>query len=183
MDLSFVMHRAPILIGDYQFHDSLKKEVLSLLESSYFISKDNTNVKATRTDWNWNPDNIKLRNLKSYIREEIERVFEPGKIFGQRMHLVSHNLWANIYEKGDYAQPHDHKPNDFSFSYFVKTKWYHPPLVFGHSGRRIRPKEGTYVIFPSYLAHHVPKNRYNNTRVTLSGNFIVDSSKLLEGVV
>ena len=96
MDLSFVMHRAPILIGDYQFHDSLKKEVLSLLESSYFISKDNTNVKATRTDWNWNPDNIKIRNLKSYIREEIERVFAPGKIFGKRMHLVPHNFWANI---------------------------------------------------------------------------------------
>jgi hypothetical protein len=68
----------------------------------------------------------------------------------------------------------DHKPHDFSFAYFVKAKWYYSPLVFTDSGKRIRPKEGRYVIFPAYLKHHVPKHRYNDTRITLSGNLSIE---------
>ena len=59
---------------------------------------------------------------------------------------------------------------DYSFAYFVKAKWYHAPFILSDSGKMIRPKEGKYVIFPSYLMHHVPKHRYNDTRITLSGN-------------
>ena len=84
------------------------------------------------------------------------------------------SFWANVYEKGDYAQSHCHKPNDFSFAYFVKSKWYYPPLVFTDSGKRIRSKEGRFVAFPSYLKHHVPKHRYNDTRITLSGNLLIN---------
>ena len=38
---------------------------------------------------------------------------------------------------------------------------------------KIRPKEGRYLIFPAHLKHHVPKHRYKDTRITLSGNFSV----------
>ena len=94
------------------------------------------------------------------------------------MRIQCLNFWANVYEKGDYAESHDHKPHDFSFAYFLKSKWYDSPLVFTESGKRIRPKEGKYVIFPSYLLHHVPKNRYNHQRITLSGNLLIDRSTL-----
>ena len=43
-------------------------------------------------------------------------------------------------------------------------------MVFTHSKRKIRPKEGTYVIFPSHLMHHVPPNKSKEMRMTLSGN-------------
>ena len=56
---------------------------------------------------------------------------------------------------------------------FLKAKWYYSPLVFTESGKRIRPKEGRFVAFPAYLKHHVPKHRYKDTRITLSGNFSV----------
>ena len=88
--------------------------------------------------------------------------------------LECKNFWANVYKKGDYAQSHCHKPAAFSFAYFVKSKWYDSPLVFTESGKRIRPKEGTFVAFPAYLLHHVPKHRYNDTRITLSGNFYIN---------
>ena len=86
---------------------------------------------------------------------------------------IVHN---HLYYKGDYAIPHCHRPNDFSFAYFVKAKWYDSPLIFVDSGKRIRPKEGRYVIFPAYLKHHVPKHRYNDTRITLSGNLTINRS-------
>ena len=175
MEVISVKHNADIIKGEYQFADKVKKEVLSLLKVCNPIPQDNSNVKASiHTEWNWEPDNITFRNLKAYIREEIEKKYKPGAMSGGGRPLLKiGNFWANVYEKGDYAQSHEHKPYDFSFAYFVKSKWYYPPLVFTDSGKRIRPKEGTFVAFPAYLMHHVPKHRYNDTRITLSGNLYI----------
>ena len=130
---------------------------------------------SVHTEWDWEPDNITFRNLKGFVREEIERYYKPGSMStGERGFLECVGFWANVYEKGDYAQSHCHKPNDFSFAYFVKSKWYHAPLIFTDSGKRIRPKEGMFVAFPSYLMHHVPKHRYGDSRVTLSCNLAIN---------
>ena len=171
-----VTHNAEVLVGDYQFADKVKEQVLSCLNRCNPIPQDNSNVKASiHTEWEWEPDNITFRNLKGFVREEIERYWRPGSTSGGgRDRLKCGNFWANVYEKGDYAQPHDHKPSHFSFAYFVKAKWYHPSLVFTDSGKKVRPKEGRFVAFPSYLIHHVPKHRYNDTRITLSGNFRIN---------
>ena len=175
MEVISVKHKADIIKGEYQFADKVKKEVLSLLKVCNPIPQDNSNVKASiHTEWDWEPDNITFRNLKSYIREEIEKHWQPGWTWSGRDMLKVKNFWANVYEKGDYAQSHCHKPHDFSFAYFVKSKWYYPPLVFTDSGKRIRPKEGTFVAFPAYLMHHVPKHRYKDTRITLSGNLTIN---------
>ena len=175
MKVISVKHKADIIKGEYQFADKVKSEVLSLLKVCNHIPQDNSNVKASiHTEWDWELDNITFRNLKAYIREEIEKYYKPGGTSsGTREYLIDKNFWANVYEKGDYAQSHCHKPYDFSFAYFVKSNWYDSPLVFSDSGKRIRPKEGTFVAFPAYLMHHVPQHRYNDTRITLSGNFTI----------
>ena len=166
-------HYADVLVGDYQFADRVKEEVFSCLKTCNPISQDDSNVKASlHTEWDWEPDNITFRNLKGFIREETERFFNPGvRSGGKRSWLTISAFWANVYKKGDYAQSHCHKPHSFSFVYFVKAKWYDSPLIFTDSGNKIRPKAGRYVIFPGYLMHHVPKHRYNDERITLSGNF------------
>ena len=173
-----VKHYASILIGEYQFADRVKEQVFSSLKTCNPISQNNSNVKASiHTEWDWEPHNITFRNLKAFIREEIERYFKPGFMSGGGRDMVKvKNFWGNVYEKGDYAQSHCHKPNDFSFAYFVKSKWYYSPLVFSDSGKRVRPKEGRFVAFPAYLLHHVPKHRYNDTRITLSGNLVINRS-------
>ena len=172
MEVISVKHKASIIKGEYQFADKVKSEVLSLLKVCNPIPQNNSNVKASiHTEWDWEPDNITFRNLKSYIIEEIEKHFKPGaRSGGARGYLREGRFWANVYKKGDYAQSHCHKPVAFSFAYFVKSKWYDSPLVFTDSGKRIRPKEGTFVAFPGYIMHHVPKHRYNDTRITISGN-------------
>ena len=171
-----VKHYAKILVGEYQFADKVKEQVLSCLKICNPIPQEESNVKASiHTEWDWEPENITLRNLKAFIREEIERHFTPGSMMGGgRPRLICKNFWANVYERGDHAQSHCHKPYDFSFAYFVKSKWYYPSLVFTDSGKMIRPKEGTFVAFPAYLMHHVPKHRFNDTRITLSGNFEIN---------
>ena len=176
MEVISVKHKADIIKGEYQFADKVKRQVLSLLKICNPIPQDNSNVKASiHTEWDWEPDNITFRNLKEYIREEIEKHYKPGAMSGGGRNLLKcGNFWANVYKKGDYAQSHSHKPNDFSFAYFVKSKWYHSPLILTDSGKRIRPKEGTFVAFPAYLMHHVTKHRFNDTRITLSGNLVLN---------
>ena len=46
MKVSFVNHNAPIVVGDYQFADRVKEQVLSSLKTCNPISQDNSNVKA-----------------------------------------------------------------------------------------------------------------------------------------
>ena len=169
-----VSQSSEILIGDYLFQRQLKEEVLALLAVSNPISKERTNVKAFHTDWNWEPDNLRIKNFKSFILAEIERHFQPGSMKdSSRDPLIMKNFWANVYYKGDYADSHGHKPYHYSFAYFLKCENYHSPLVFSESGKKVRPKEGRFVVFPAYLKHHVPKQQYDDTRITLSGNSYV----------
>ena len=168
-----VKHNAEIIVGDYQFVESLNQEVLHQLKFARDIGR--TNVKAFRTDWNWLPDTQKVKNFKSFIISEIEKKFSFRKrSSGDRTVGEILDFWANVYRKDDFAKSHDHKLATYSFSYFVKAKWYDSPLIFNDSGEKIRPKEGRYVIFPSYLMHSVPKHRYNHERVTLSGNYFLN---------
>ena len=169
-----VSQSSEILIGDYLFQRQLKEEVLALLAVSNPISKERTNVKAFHTDWNWEPDNLRIKNFKSFILAEIERHFQPGSMKdSSRAPLIMKNFWANVYYKGDYADSHGHNPYHYSFAYFLKCENYHSPLVFSESGKKVRPKEGRFVVFPAYLKHHVPKQQHDDTRITLSGNSYV----------
>ena len=173
MVVSVVKHNALISMGDYPFADSVKKEFLFLFKNGVkHIAKDKTNVSSyIHTSFYWEENNIVFRNLKSYIQNEIEKVYKPcHNSNGSRRRIKCKNFWGMAYKKGDYARKHNHY-GDFSFLYFVKGKWFHSPLVFSDTGKRIRPKEGRYVIFPAYMYHHVPTHRYNDTRMTISGNF------------
>jgi len=163
-----VKNECEIIIGEYPFHKKLKDEVVSLLEDYPDQQGRRTNVKATMTEWNWGKDIKRVERLKSIILEKAYSTV-VGPYFPYRLSIS--DFWANIYRKGDFTTSHDHIGRDFlSFAYFLKTEWYHPSFVFTWSGKKLRPKEGTFIIFPSHLKHHVPENKYEETRITLSGN-------------
>ena len=172
MKIETVKNDSKILIGEYPFHDKLREELLPLLES-FRGGIGPTNVEATHTEWDWMPNNPKVQMLKKYLcNEAYNNLFPPGLVNQDiKYQIICYNFWGNIYRKGDYARSHHHLPAAFySFAYFLKSEWYHPPLILNDSGKRIRPKEGRYIIFPAYLIHSVPKHRFNKTRITISGN-------------
>ena len=176
-----IKSKSNIFIGDYPFHEELKEEMVSLLEDYPDCQNNETNVKGTMTEWSmdmlyssWN--NVhKLDRLKDTILKESYR-FYGSNHYPENLKFTS--FWGNIYRKGDYTTSHDHLFTHLGCVYFLKSEWYYSPLVFSDYGQRIRPKEGRYVIFPSHLFHHVPKHRFKETRITLSGNIFDDSGKL-----
>ena len=174
----------PIIVNEYPFHKQLKEELVPLLENHPDELGKTSNVKATMTNYFWGVDSKskKLQRFKECILDEtrthkiyatMSQVLDTphGKVLPS---LFVKNFWANIYYKGDYTISHNHQDftMGFSFAYFLKSEWYHPPFVFTHSGKKIKSKEGTYVIFPNHINHHVPKNRFKETRITLSGNIL-----------
>ena len=168
-----------IFIGEYPFHKQLKDELVPLLEKYDDRQNRKTNVKATMTEWNWDPKNDRLKRLKNNIIEFANYNCYYYNSDGKSITYFMKSFWGNIYRKGDCARPHMHKPEVLSCVYFLKTKWYHSPLVFTDSEKKLRhkkisPKEGTFVIFPSHLFHLVPEHRYRETRITLSGNMRIN---------
>ena len=164
-----------IFIGEYPFHKQLRDELVPLLEKYPDKQGRRTNVIATMTEWDWNLENDRLKRLKNNIVEFANYNCSFGKgvyrDFGyEKERYFMKTFWGNIYRKGNYTRLHDHRPNNLSCVYFLKSKWYHSPLVFSQSGKKIRPKEGNFVIFPSHLEHLVPIHRYHDTRITFSGN-------------
>ena len=171
-----VKSTSDVLVSDYPFHDSLKDELVSVLENYEDQQNRTSNVKATMTGWNITSPQIE--RLKKYVSNEIDKSL-PYCIkmvnAGQpALKLIWKDFWGNVYHKGDYAKVHNHSPAMCSFVYFLKTKWYNSPLIFKEFGERVRPKEGKFVVFPGHIRHHVPKHRYNETRMTLSGNLFYD---------
>ena len=157
-----------IITGEYPFHKQLKEELVPLLENYTDQHGRRTNVKATMTEWDWGNNIERVLRLKNFIIETSGGIGINKNLFQE---LKVRHFWANIYHHYDYTISHDHVGVDIlSFTYFLKTEWYHPPFVFTWSGKKIKPKEGTFIIFPSHLKHHVPENKSEETRITLSGN-------------
>ena len=165
-----------VYIGEYPFHKQLKDELVPLLENHPDEIDRKTNVKATMTEYDWNLKSDRLERLKNILLENAFSNCNFKWSDGIDAQYFMKHFWANIYRKGDYTREHHHRPHIFSFVYFLKSKWYHSPLVFSDSGKKIRPTEGTFVIFPSHLNHLVPKHRYRDTRITLSGNILIKKS-------
>jgi len=163
-----IKSKSDVLIGDYPFHDKLRDRLVSVLENYPDRQNRASNVKATMTEWNVTTPQIE--RLKKYVVNEIYKFFPESAIGHKNDKLGWKDFWGNVYRKGEDTISHDHKPSIFSFVYFLKTKWYDSSLVFTDFGERIRPKEGRYVVFPGHILHHVRKHRYNETRITLSGN-------------
>ena len=171
--MNSIKNDAPIIIGHYPFHERLVDELVPLLENYEDKQNRYSNVKATMTEWNITTPRIKLLQ-KFVINEIVSKI--PGKMVADTtpFTLIFRDFWANVYRKGDYALPHNHLPAIWSFVYFLKSKWFYSPLIFDNYGQKIKPKNGRFVVFPSLLIHSVPKHRYGESRMTLSGNVYYD---------
>ena len=170
-----IKHNANITVEDYPFHKMLADELVPLLENYEDKQNRTSNVKATMTDWYITTPQIE--RLRKFILNEITSKIDASiKMIGDIKPFIPRfrDIWANVYRKGDYAVSHRHQPAVYSFVYFLKSRWFYSPLVFDDYGQKIRPRNGRYIIFPSYLRHSVPKHRYVDSRMTLSGNVYYD---------
>ena len=104
------------------------------------------------------------------------------------------NMWANINYPGCFNRPHLHPNSLFSGVYWVKTPVKSGNLMLYDPRPRVQmampsrkkgklspelwrevhyePVAGRCIMFPSWLWHEVKPNKSNDTRISVSFNFL-----------
>ena len=167
----------------------LEKQILKWnKEDPKGVSKTNAGGWHSTTDMNkkqeYNPLSKELFAMQDeiYIKEYLTQ--KP----------VLGNMWANINYPGGFNRPHLHPNSLFSGVYWIKAPEnsgnlmiYEPrPGVYTTMPNRkegklpselwrevhYKPKAGVAVMFPSWLWHEVKPNESNDTRISVSFNFL-----------
>ncbi len=168
--------------------NQLAQNIIQWSKEDPGVAKTNRNAWHSTTDMQNRPE---YKPLIDELFKMVNQVFEEE--FLTRGAALG-NMWANINPPGGYNQPHVHPNAVFSGVYYVKA----PP----NSGRlvcqdprpgiqtcmpdrkkeqvpkhlwrdvRIEPKENRAIMFNSWLWHSVEPNMSNETRISVSYNFI-----------
>ena len=154
------------------------------------LKKTNVNGWHSQTDMHKKPE---YKPLVNELFKMIHQVFKEEWLDKQP---VLGNMWANINYSGGYNKPHVHPNALFSGVYYVKTPKNCGQLVCNdprpgiqtcmpsriseptpkHLWREVhlQPQENRAIIFPAWLWHCVQPNESNDSRISISFNFIQD---------
>ena len=166
----------------------LEPKIIQWSQQNKGVAKTNAGGWHSTTDMNtkkeYNPLTIELFNMQEEIFKKENLSRKP----------VCGNMWANINGPGNYNRPHLHPNSLFSGVYWVKTPknsgnlmLYDPrpgiqmTLPNRKDGKlppeywrevHYEPKAGRCIMFPSWLWHEVKPNKSNDTRISVSFNFL-----------
>jgi uncharacterized protein (TIGR02466 family) len=181
----------------YPEHADLKKELLKILPSS-LLTTEGKQVDG----WPFWTKQNKLGLINPLVSSSTEvdafsnwivnQVTEFSKHYNSTASYKIEQCWANIYQKGDFQEPHIHPTFDFSAVYFMSIPPNSGKLIFENSlamsdMRPIKtnqetelnstravyaPIEGQLVVFRSNLRHSVLPHNNTEPRISLAFNLI-----------
>ena len=84
-------------------------------------------------------------------------------------HFDSYDIWTNFAYKGDDNPSHNHAG---FLSGVIYYKNHTHPTIFDHYNVAYEGKDGTMVMFPANVLHHVEPQHQNKERITLAFNIV-----------
>jgi uncharacterized protein (TIGR02466 family) len=134
------------------------------------------------------------------ISKTIFKELSNLKILKPNANLIIDGLWININGKGSYNMMHVHPSCDLAGVFWISTPPYSGPIVFEnphafyhnkmkmysdevqanslqYTSYNFSPKEGSIILFPSYLRHAVEVNESNEDRISVSFNLQMEYRK------
>jgi uncharacterized protein (TIGR02466 family) len=190
------MHRelhfpTPIYIADIKhstLNQELERDIITWSNKDKGITRTNIQGWHSTTDMHEKPEYQKL----------VSMLYDCQKTVYEQEHYESEpflgNMWANINPPGGSNRAHQHPNSLWSGVYWIKT-----PKNCGHlkiddprsAAAMVRPKQkegqlpsrlyrethyepiaGRCIMFPSWLMHCVDPNESNDTRISVSFNFL-----------
>ena len=97
---------------------------------------------------------------------KVNRYFSIRKWDG---HFDGYDIWTNFSYKGDDNPRHNHAG---FLSGVIYYKNHTHPTIFDEYGCAYEGKDGTMVMFPASVLHHVEPQQQNKERITLAFNII-----------
>ena len=168
----------------------LAQDMINWSNQDKGVSKTNVKGWHSTTDMHKKPEYSQLVTELMRMQKEIYNNEHIDR------HAILGNMWANINPPGGMNMPHIHPNALFSGVYYVKSnpksgrlkiydprpgaQMYMPTRKPGDPGRdmwrdgNIEPIEGRIIMFPAWLWHSVEPNQSDNTRISVSFNFIQD---------
>lgn len=149
---------------------------------------------SNRQGWNSKKDLFADENfhqLKLFANAAFARVFNEMKLAGNFKFRLE--AWANIHDEGGFNYAHVHRNVLLSGCYYMRVPERAGPIVFkdprpgplfaGLHGQgincygehKIKPPEGSLLIFPNWLEHSVEVNESDAQRVSIAMNAIAVS--------
>ena len=172
-----------------QLNQYLEQKILQWKEADpKGHNRTNVNCWHSTTDMNLKEEYNVLSKELFAMQDEIYKKehLKPKPVCG--------NMWANVNYPGGYNRPHLHPNSLFSGVYWIKTPvksgnlMIYDPRPGIHTtmhGRKegplphqfwreihYTPRAGTIVMFPAWLWHEVRPNESNDTRISVSFNFL-----------
>ena len=145
--------------------DFVKVHKKSLIEK---IKEDDRGIKRDNiscTDYQNAPYQVYMRN---HILHEFLQHF--NKYF-QSKTCQLHDMWYQIYKKGDFHQRHTHPGAQFTNVLYVQLPG---KLTTKTELYDINANEGDIVTFPAYVPHVSPINKHDEEKIIISFNTSVD---------
>ena len=172
-----------------QLNSYLEKHILEWSSQDKGIHKTNVNGWHSKTDM----------NHKSEYKPLVQELFQMQNEIIQEEYLDIEpklgNMWANINPPGGYNLSHLHPNSFFSGAYYIKAspnsgrlslmdprpgaQQCMPARKKGKIPRELwrdayyEPVPGRLIMFPAWMWHKVEPNKSNDTRISVSFNFIL----------
>tara|TARA_R100000152_G_C6757379_1_gene181192 strand:+ start:244 stop:885 length:642 start_codon:yes stop_codon:yes gene_type:complete len=179
--------------------DELSNNIDKYVKDKSLKIPDGWLTDSLQTSYEYDSINIELFDSNSIVHDYYMKYL--FKIFDKPVELNIKEMWFNYYSNGEYQEPHHHidggllnNQSHFSCIHYLKfNENIHEPAIFtdpvsltrAHSVEmdsnnyveRYIPnvREGTLLMFPSYLEHYVRKNAPtpDDPRVTIAFNIVV----------
>jgi len=113
-----------------------------------------------------------LRLSQKYWGTGVPRQFKIRKHDG---HFDGYDIWTNFAYKGDDNPRHNHAG---MLSGVIYYKNHAHPTIFDDYNVEYEGKDGTMVMFPAQVFHHVKPQNQNKERITLAFNIIENNDPL-----
>ena len=142
---------------------NIKEKILNYRQKN--LKSNKSNVKAWHSAYKTHKltncfDNINLR-----ILDQCNDILKTFKQIDDE--LVLHDMWVNIYEKGDYTELHHHSPAYYSCCYYVDVEENCSPIEFPPN-LEIAPKNDMLILFAANVYHEVPPTNGKRTLISMN---------------
>ena len=180
VDVSYVTRPTPIFTTIFNDHVEFNKFLKNVILEHRAKDPDTvmeSNVKAWHSSWETHLDNPKFQPLVERVIKFAEFV-NTGYFNGGYNPYCILNLWAMMYEEGEYARRHGHYPAMFSGCYYVEVEEDSAPIIFesvikdgindNNKPLTLQPQSGMLALWPGSVHHEVPSTK--GKRMAISFN-------------
>lgn len=184
-----------IVSGEIEDFDDIKDELINLIYD-YKNEYPNSEVRSNRGGWQSSGTGFFHEMFSKQIEVIKNNLSKLIREYNFVVGLDIPSMWININPKYSYNNRHTHPganisgvfwvkipensgdfvfemPDNFDCFLLSKTNHEHKQNNNLYSALSIKPKEGSIILFPSYLPHYVEQNQSGEDRISISFNLIL----------